>query len=105
MGGAAAWMFEGVWAVFDSTTGVDVTSPGYLAVYNILFGVAVFIMLIFFCLQLITGLVRRDPGALSKAALGLAKSVLGSFLVITLTGVRQFRRGSVSYTHLRAHET
>ena len=86
IGGAAAWMFEGVWAVFDSTTRVDVTSTGYLAVYNILFGVAVFIMLIFFCLQLITGLVRRDPTALSKAALGLAKSVLGSFLVITLTG-------------------
>jgi type IV secretion system protein TrbL len=85
IGGAAAWMFEGVWAIFDSTTRVDVTSPGYLAVYNILFGVAVFIMLIFFCLQLITGLVRRDPAALSKAALGLAKSVLGSFLVITLT--------------------
>ena len=86
IGGAAAWMFEGVWAIFDSTTRVEVTSPGYLAVYNILFGVGVFIMLIFFCLQLITGLVRRDPAALSKAALGLAKSVLGSFLVITLTG-------------------
>lgn len=86
MGGAAAWMFEGVWAIFDSTTRVEVTSPGYIAVYNILFGVAVFIMLIFFCLQLITGVVRRDPAALSKAALGLAKSVLGSFLVITLTG-------------------
>ncbi|MBS3939664.1 MAG: conjugal transfer protein TrbL [Actinobacteria bacterium] len=86
IGSAAAWMFEGVWAIFDSTTRVDVTSPGYIAVYNILFGVAVFIMLIFFCLQLITGLVRRDPSALSKAALGLAKSVLGSFLVITLTG-------------------
>ena len=37
--------------------------------------------------QLVTGLVRRDPGALSRAALGLAKSVLGSFLVIGLTGL------------------
>ncbi|MDO5682488.1 MAG: conjugal transfer protein TrbL, partial [Propionibacteriaceae bacterium] len=40
-----------------------------------------------FCLQLITGLIRRDPTALSRAALGLAKSVLGSFLVITLTAL------------------
>lgn len=86
IGQAAKWMFEGVWAVFDSTTLVDVASPGYVAVYNILFGVAIFVMLIFFCLQLITGLIRRDPTALSKAALGLAKSVLGSFLVLTLTG-------------------
>jgi hypothetical protein len=83
MGAAAGWLFEAVWAVFDTTTLVDVTKPGYVAVYNILFGVAVFVMLIFFCLQLITGLIHRDPTALTRAALGLAKSVLGSFVVIT----------------------
>lgn len=87
MGGAAAWLFEAVWAVFDSTTLVDVTGPGYISVYNILFGVAVFFVLIFFCLQLITGLVHRDPTALTRAALGAAKSVLGAFLAITLTGL------------------
>ncbi|PRY63299.1 DNA processing protein [Knoellia remsis] len=87
MGAAAGWLFEAVWAVFDTTTLVDVTSPEYVSVYNILFGVAVFVMLIFFCLQLITGLIRRDPTALSRAALGLAKSVLGSFVVITLTAL------------------
>lgn len=87
MAGAAAWLFEAVWWVFDTTTLVDVTSPEYVGVYNVLFGVAVFIMLVFFCLQLVTGLVHRDPTALSRAALGLAKSVLGSFLVITLTAL------------------
>lgn len=87
VGAAAEWMFEGVWQLFDSTTLVDVTDPGYLRVYDVLFGVAVFVMLLFFCLQLITGMVRRDPGALPRAALGLAKSVLGSFLVIALTGL------------------
>jgi type IV secretion system protein TrbL len=87
MAGAAAWLFEAVWIVFDTTTLVDVTSPEYVGVYNVLFGVAVFVMLIFFCLQLITGLIHRDPTALSRAALGLAKSVLGSFLVITLTAL------------------
>lgn len=85
--GGAGWLFEAVWSVFDATTMVDVTKPGYLAVYNLLFGIAVFVMLIFFCLQLITGLVRRDPTALACAALGLAKSVLGSFVVITLTAL------------------
>ncbi len=87
MAGAAAWLFEAVWWVFDTTTLVDVTSPEYVGVYNVLFGVAVFVMLVFFCLQLITGLIHRDPTALSRAALGLAKSVLGSFLVITLTAL------------------
>ncbi len=87
MGAAAGWLFEAVWSVFDTTTLVDVTKPGYIAVYNLLFGIAVFVMLIFFCLQLITGLIRRDPTALTRAALGLAKSVLGSFVAITLTAL------------------
>lgn len=87
VGNAAEWIFKGVWQLFDSTTLVDVTDPNYLKVYDVLFGVAIFLMLLFFCLQLITGLVRRDPGALHRAAIGLAKSVLGSFLVVTLTGL------------------
>ncbi|QBE48478.1 conjugal transfer protein TrbL [Leucobacter triazinivorans] len=87
MGGAAAWLFEAVWAVFDTTTLVDVADEGYIGVYNILFGVAVFVVLIFFCLQLITGLIHRDPTALTRAALGAAKSILGSFVAIGLTGL------------------
>ena len=84
MGGAAQWMFQTVWSVFDSTTYVDVTSGAYTRVYNILFGVAVFVMLGFFLLQVIGGMVRREPAALSRAALGLAKSVLGSFVALAL---------------------
>ena len=80
----AAWMFEAVWTVFDSTTMVDVTSSHYTDVYNILFGVAVFVMLGFFLLQVIGGMIRREPAALSRAALGLAKSILGSFIALTL---------------------
>lgn len=82
---AAAWFFEAVWAVFDTTTLVDVTGDQYTQVYNLLFGVALFVMLVFFCLQLITGLAHRDPSALSRAAVGLGKSVLGSFVAIALT--------------------
>ncbi|WP_061942655.1 hypothetical protein [Brevibacterium ravenspurgense] len=87
MGEAAGWLFEAVWTVFDTTTLVDVTSGEYVGVYNLIFGIAVFVMLLFFCLQLITGMIRREPAALSRAALGLAKSVLGSFVVITLTAL------------------
>jgi type IV secretion system protein TrbL len=84
MGNAAGWGFESVWTVFDSTTMVDVTSSEYTKVYNILFGVAVFVMLGFFMLQVIGGMIRREPAALSRAALGIAKSVLGSFVALTL---------------------
>jgi type IV secretion system protein TrbL len=84
MGNAAGWMFESVWTVFDSTTMVDVTSSEYTKVYDILFGVAVFVMLGFFMLQVTGGMIRREPAALSRAALGMAKSVLGSFVALTL---------------------
>jgi len=87
MGSAAAWMFQTVWSAFDTTTLVDLTDPAYLGVFNVLFGVAVFVTLLLFCLQLITGVVRRDPTALSRAALGAAKAVLGSFVIVTITGL------------------
>lgn len=87
VGNAAAWMFKGVWQLFDSTTLVDVTDANYLHVYDVIFGVAIFLMLVFFALQLVTGLIRRDPGALHRAAIGLAKAVLGSFVVVTVTGL------------------
>jgi type IV secretion system protein TrbL len=84
MGGAAEWMFESVWEVIDTTTFVDVTSGEYTKVYNIMFGVGVFVMLGFFMLQVIGGMIRREPAALSRAALGLAKSILGSFVALAL---------------------
>jgi type IV secretion system protein TrbL len=86
MGGAAEWMFTSVWKVIDSTTFVDVTSGEYTKVYNIMFGVGVFVMLGFFMLQVIGGMIRREPAALSRASLGLAKSILGSFVALALLG-------------------
>jgi len=86
MGGAAEWMFTSVWKVIDTTTYVDVTSGEYTKVYNIMFGVGVFVMLGFFMLQVIGGMIRREPAALSRAALGLAKSILGSFVALALLG-------------------
>ena len=56
MGLAVSTLFQGMWEVFSTTTSVDVTSDGYVKVYNILFGIAVFITVLFFCFQLITGL-------------------------------------------------
>ena len=84
MGGAAEWMFTSVWKVIDTTTYVDVTSGEYTKVYNIMFGVGIVVMLGFFMLQVIGGMIRREPAALSRAALGLAKSILGSFVALAL---------------------
>jgi hypothetical protein len=87
MGSAAGWVFEQVWNIFDTTTMVDVTNTEYVKVYALLFGVAALVMITFFCFQLITGLARHEPAALKRAVIGLAKSVLGSFVALTITGL------------------
>lgn len=50
-GAAAQWLFETMWTVLDQTTLVDLTNPGYLHVYDLLFGVAAVLVVIFFLAQ------------------------------------------------------
>ena len=83
----AAWLFEGVWGIFHTTTLVDLTDPQYLQVYNVVFGLALLITFAFFCLQLIGSLIRREPSALARAATGMAKSVIGSFVLVTIAAI------------------
>ncbi|MBS1674790.1 MAG: conjugal transfer protein TrbL, partial [Actinobacteria bacterium] len=45
MGGAAGWLIEAMWAVFDTTTLVDVQTDGFTNVYNLIFGIGVFLVL------------------------------------------------------------
>ena len=87
MGATTSWLFQQLWGIFESTTMVDVTHPGYQKVYGLVFGVAVMVMLVFYLLQLLIALIRREPGALMRAVTGVGKSVLGSFLILTLTGL------------------
>lgn len=87
VGEAAGWFIQALWIVFDQTTLVDVTSPGYVAVYNLIFGIGITVALLLFCFQLITAVVRREPGGLTRAGTGLAKSVLGSFVAVSLVAL------------------
>lgn len=87
VGGMAEWVLEGMWALMVTTTMVDITSDAYTRVYALVFGIAVLVMLLFFLLQVITGMIRRDPGALGRGVLGLGKSVLGSFVLVMLTAL------------------
>ncbi|MFE6645048.1 conjugal transfer protein TrbL [Nocardioides sp. NPDC057772] len=86
MGELAKMMFELTWKVLDDTTYVDVTSSGYTKVYNLIFGIALLLMLGFFLLQVMAAMIRREPAGLTRAALGMAKSVLGSFVALALVG-------------------
>lgn len=78
-------LLDATWDLFAATTVVDITSGGFVRVYNLVLGMGVLLTLMFFLLQLVIGLLHRDPGAFSRAVSGLVKSVLGSFLVVSLT--------------------
>src|SRR5699024_12337261 len=75
VGGAAGWLLQQMWAVFDTTTMVDVTQEGDVSVYNLLFGIRIFIILICFCFQLNIGHLPRDPIDISLAAFVAGKVV------------------------------
>ncbi len=77
-------LIETTWTGIDDTTMVDLTTGHFTRIYNIVFGIAIVVMLGFFLLQIMTGLIRREPAAFTRAILGLAKSVIGSFLAIGL---------------------
>lgn len=86
-GAAAQLLVQAMWTLLDQTTLVDLTNPAYLGVYNLVFGVGAVLVVVFFLAQVITGMIRREPAALGRAALGAAKAILGSFLVVTLAGL------------------
>jgi hypothetical protein len=81
---AAAWTIEAMWATFETTTFVDLTTGHFTKIYNIIFGLAVFVMLVFFLVQLLGATIRREPAALSRAVVGLGKGILGSFVALGL---------------------
>lgn len=87
VGQTAAWFIQGLWIVFDSTTMVDVTSGEFVGVYNLIFGIGVMIALLLACFQLITAVVKREPGGLARAGIGLGKSILGSFVAVSLVAL------------------
>ena len=87
VGQTAAWFIQGLWIVFDSTTLVDVTGAEFVGVYNLIFGIGVMIALLLACFQLITAVVKREPGGLARAGIGLGKSILGSFVAVSLVAL------------------
>ncbi|MDJ0336637.1 hypothetical protein [Cryobacterium sp. PH31-O1] len=84
MGSAAAWLFESVWAVFDTTTLVDLTDPAYVDVYNALFGVAVFVKLVLVVIFLVavaqvSAPIDADLAAVSDPIAGIVLMFIAAF--------------------------
>ncbi|MEO3936811.1 type IV secretion system protein [Dermatophilaceae bacterium Soc4.6] len=98
-GNAASWL----WQQLDEATALDLSSPALLTEIAATASVAVVLCLALFTIQVITGTLRRDPGALGRAFTGLVISFVGSALALGTTriglgAVDSLSAGFVQYT-------
>lgn len=98
-GNAASWL----WQQLDEATALDLSSPSILTEIAATASIAVVLCLALFTIQVITGTLRRDPGALGRAFTGLVISFVGSALALATTrlglgAVDSLSAGFVQYT-------
>lgn len=98
-GNAASWL----WQQLDEATTLDLSSPALLTEIAATTSIAVLLCLGLFTIQVITGTLRREPGALSRACTGLVISFIGSALALATTriglgAVDSLSAGFVQYT-------
>jgi len=98
-GNAASWL----WQQLDEATALDLSSPAMLTEIAATASIAVVLCLALFIIQIITGTLRRDPGALGRTFTGLVISFVGSALALATTrlglgAVDSLSAGFVQYT-------
>ena len=77
-GEAAAKVTGWMWTVIAGTTTVDLSGGWFHSTLGITATLAGVIVLAIFVLEVVKAALRREPGALSRAALGVGAGVLGS---------------------------
>lgn len=77
-GDAAAKVTEWMWTVIAQTTTVNLSGGWFRSTLGITATLAGVLILSIFVLELIKAVLRREPGALARAAVGVAAGVLGA---------------------------
>ena len=81
-GDAAAKVTEWMWTVIAQTTRVDLTGGWFHSTLGITSTLAGVIIVAIFVLELIKAVLRREPGALARAGVGVGAGVLGAVAAI-----------------------
>jgi hypothetical protein len=74
-----------VLAALDASTRVDLTADWFRANTAVLAAVTLPVVVALFVLQVISAVLRREPGGLARAVVGVGKAVLGSALAVAVT--------------------
>jgi type IV secretion system protein TrbL len=77
-GDAAAKVTEWMWTVIAQTTTVDLSGGWFRSTLGITATLAGVVILAIFVLELIKAVLRREPGALARAVVGIGGGVLGA---------------------------
>jgi type IV secretion system protein TrbL len=98
-GNATAWL----WQQIDTATTLDLHSPELLREMAATGAIAAVLCLGLFLVQVITSVLRREPGSLGRAVNGLVVSFVGSALALAATrvllgAVDSLSAGVVEYT-------
>lgn len=96
---ATGWLWEQI----DTATAVDLSSPELRREMAVVGSIAAVLCLGLFLVQIITAILRREPGGLRRAATGLVTSFVGSALALAaakalLGVVDALSAGVVQYT-------
>jgi hypothetical protein len=84
-GVAALSATEWLWQQIDTATAIDLSSPELRAEMTLVGSIAAVLCVGLFLVQIITAILRREPGGLRRAAVGLVTSFLGSALALAAT--------------------
>jgi hypothetical protein len=82
---AADSVVETSLAALDATTGVNLSAAWFRDNLGVMTAVTLPVVVGLFVLQVITSVVRREPGGLARAAAGAAKATIGAVLAIGVT--------------------
>ncbi|WP_426592624.1 type IV secretion system protein [Cellulomonas sp. McL0617] len=83
--GGAAQVGEVALAALDSTTSVDLGVGWFRANLAVIAAIALPIVLALFVVQVLTSVLRREPGGLVRAVVGVGKALLGAGLALAVT--------------------
>lgn len=81
---AGTSLISSVDKILDATTTPNLAASWFVQNYNVVFGIAFVVVAITFMIQIISSLIRREPGMLGRAVSGSAIGVIGGFAILAV---------------------
>lgn len=82
--GAGAKLIDGLDHLVTSATTPSLGASWFLSNYDLVLGIALVVAAVTFLIQVLTSLIRREPGMLGRAVTGSAVGVIGGFVILSV---------------------